>query len=958
MPLQEASVQFCILGPLRVTDAGVELPVGGPRHRALLAALLVRRGTAVSADRLIDVLWGENPPRSAAEMLHVRISELRRALAGGSTRDAGVVVTAKSGYRLVVGPDDVDADQFESLVLAGRAAGDANTAASLYVEALALWRGAALPELGGRAYARAETARLDDLRVQALEARMDAGLAAGQHLDLVPDLRALVIDHPLRERFWYQLMLALHRSGRSIEALEAYREAHRVMVGELGIEPSAELQTLHTTILQRDTAAVTGNEERPRPGRAQNNLPANLTSFVGRHDEQVEVAGLLLGHARLVTLTGVGGVGKSRLAVEIAAAHLAAYPDGVWLVELAPLTDPALLVPVVASVAGVREHPERSLFDQIVRRFHSAEVLLILDNCEHLATDVAEFVRQLLDACPLLRVLCTSRERLRVSGEVLRPLTGLSTRRTTGGSATDAEAVTLFAQRARAVRAGFVVSEQTARTVTQICARLDGLPLAIELAAARIGSYSPAQIAAGLDDRLRLLTRVSQVASPRHRTLRAVIDWSYDHLDEGERRVFERLSIFVGGFTFDAAEAVCGGDDGLDLIDVLALLVDKSLVTAEAAPIPEYRYRLLETLQAYAAERRDDRGDTDAQCRRHAAYFATLAEAAHTGLRSSDQAAWLDRLASDHDNIRAALEFLLADGDVETAGRMAGSVYPFWDLRGHYTEGRRWLNRVLAGVDLTPRTRARVLMGATTLAVIQGDIESAVAACEAATDLSRGVGDGAGLAHAQQYLAFVAIYAEQFDEAEALIAESITAAQAAGADWEHGWAYIFAGTSALAQGDNTRAVEMTRQADHHLSAVGDREAFAWSSFIRSGARWAAGDNSEDFVEDLHRAIHDFHDLGGLWGLSLGLLLAGAVMCGGEHSAAAVRVLSAAESARASMGAGIYPFVLVWLRTALSTAAGALGADDFHREWLVGSTMSIPDAVADALALLRSGRPTS
>jgi predicted ATPase/DNA-binding SARP family transcriptional activator len=915
----------------------------------LLAALLVRRRTAVSIDRLIDVLWGENPPRSATEMLHVRISELRRALAAGSTRDAGAVVTTGSGYRLVVGPDDVDADRFESLVLAGRAAGDAKTAASLYVEALAMWRGAALPELAGSAYARAETARLDDLRMQALEARMAAGLTAGQHLDLVPDLRALVIDHPLRERFWYQLMLALHRSGRSIEAAEAYREAHRVMVDELGIEPGTELRTLHTTILQRDKAAVISDEERPRPVRAPNNLPANLTSFVGRHDEQIEIAGVL-GHARLVTVTGVGGVGKSRLALEIAAAHLDAYPGGVWLVELAPLTDPALLASVVASVAGVREHPDRSLLDQIIQRFRGTGVLLILDNCEHLASEVAEFVRHLLDACPSLRVLCTSRERLRVSGEVLRPLTGLSTRRTTDGSAADADAVTLFAQRARAVRARFVVSEQTAGTVAQICERLDGLPLAIELAAARVGSYSPAQIAAGLGDRLRLLTRGSQVSSPRHRTLRTVIDWSYDQLDDGERRVFERLSVFVGGFTFDAVEAVCAGDDGLDLIDVLALLVDKSLVTADAAPSPEYRYRLLETLQAYAAERRDNRGETDSLCRRHAAYFATLAEVARTGLRSSDQAEWLDRLASDHGNIRAALDFLLADGDVETAGRVAGSLYPFWDLRGHYTEGRRWLNRVLAAdVELTPRTRARALMGATTLAVIQGDIESAVAACEAAAELSRRAGDGAGLAHAQQYLAFIAIYAEQFDEADALLAESTAAARAAGADWEHGWAYIFAGTSALAQGDNARAIEMTRQADRYLSAVGDREAFAWSSFIRSGARWAAGDAPEDFVGDLHRAIHDFHDLGGLWGLSLGLLLAGAVMSAGERPAAAVRVLSAAESARASMGAGIHPFILEWLRTALSRAEGALGADDFHREWLAGSTTSIPDAVTDALA---------
>jgi predicted ATPase/DNA-binding SARP family transcriptional activator len=937
-------VRFSILGPLVVTDSGVELLVGGPRHRALLAALLVHRGATVSANRLIDVLWGEDPPRSATEMLHVRISELRRALAGGPTHNASVVVTMKSGYRLVTEPDDVDADRFESLVLAGRAARDPKTAISLYVEALALWRGAALPELSVSAYARAETARLDDLRTQALEARMDAGLTAGQHLDLIPDLRALVIDDPLRERFWYQLMLALHRCGRSVEALEAYRQAHRAMVEELGIEPGADLRLLHTTILKRDLTA----EERTRPVRAPNNLPANLSSFVGRHDDQEEIAGLLLGHTRLVTVTGVGGVGKSRLAVEIAAAHLNAYPDGVWLVELAPLTDPALLVPVVASVAGVREHPDRTLFDQIVRRFHSAGVLLVLDNCEHLVGEVAEFVRQLLDACPSLRVLCTSRERLRVPGEVLRPLSGLSTRSPKGA----ADAVTLFTQRARAVRVGFAVSEQTAEIVTQICERLDGLPLAIELAAARVGSYSPAQIAAGLDDRLRLLTRGSQVASPRHRTLRTVIDWSYDQLSDGERRVFERTSVFVGGFTFDAAEAVCIADEDLDLVDVLALLVDKSLVTADAAPSPEYRYRLLETLQAYAAEQRDGRGEIQALCRRHAVYYATLADAARTGLRSADQVSWLGRLASDHGNIRAALDFLLRDRDVETAGRVAGSIYPFWDLHGHYTEGRRWLNLVLAaGEGLTPNTHSRVLMGATTLAVIQGDVEAAVSACQAAAALTRHTGDNAGLAHAQQYLGFIAIYAEQFAEADGLIADSIAAAKAAGADWEHGWAYIFAATSSLAQGNNAHAVEMSRQADRYLAAVGDREAFAWSSYLRTSARWAAGDDPGGFVEELRRAITDFHELGALWGLSLGLLLAGMVMSGGDRTSEAVRVLGAAESARASMGAGIYPFVNEWLRTAIDRAEHVLGSVDFERGWRAGSATSIPDGVTAALDLL-------
>lgn len=945
-------VQFRILGPIEVVNSGVAVTLGGPRHRVLLASLLVYPGEVVPADRLIDVLWGSAVPKSATEMLYVRISELRKLLRAGQPERADVLVTQPPGYVLRVSPDELDARCFEQLVASGQQAladGAPQTAAARLSAALALWRGPALIEVADRPYAQAEIARLDDLRLQALEDRLNADLAVGRHLDVIEELKGLVGRHPLREHFCYQLMLVLYRAGRQGEALHAYQATSELLAEELGIDPSIELQQLRNAILRQDAALASPDRSLRWRYGTLNNLPVHLTSFIGRDQELAEIRELL-NTERLVTLTGVGGAGKSRLATEIAATLTGAYPDGIWIVELVTLTDPQLIAQTTARLLGVLEHPEQALLDLLIARLRSAATLIILDNCEHLLEGVADFARRLLDACPQLRLLCTSRERLGITGEVLRPVTGLRVPETAIASQIQGvDAARLLTERAAAVQASFRLTDATASAVAEICQRLDGLPLAIELVAARISTYSAEQIAAQIGDRFWLLAQGSRVALPRHRTLRAVIDWSYELLDAPERRTFDRLSIFVGGFTFEAADAVCTHvDDGDDLPEVLAHLVDKSLVTAEAIASPQYRYRMLETLRAYGLERLDTRGQTDRLRARHAALFLTLAEAAAPRLRTADQGAWLDRLSCEHGNLRAALDWSIVRGDIDTAARMAASLYPFWDLRGHYSEGRRWLARVLAADrDVSTRVRTRVLMGVATLAVIQGDLDQALHACEEAAERSREANDGAGLAHALQYLGLIAIYADEHDRATTLLAESLESARTAEARWQQGWALIFSSVLALARSEFKLAAALSRQSEAVIEPVGDQEALAWAVAIGGAAAWGQG-NLDEASSTLGNALRTFSGLSGLWGLSVALLFSALVLAAQGRDQAATRLLGASESIRVSAGVGMPPFIQAWLSNAIASTAATLGSEAFDREWQAGHAFIRDAAVAYAL----------
>ncbi|MEV0210376.1 BTAD domain-containing putative transcriptional regulator [Streptomyces sp. NPDC050788] len=668
-------MRFGILGPLDVrTDDGTPLDPGGPRPRALLSLLLLDAGHPVSTQRLIEGLYGAEAPAGAANALQSQISRLRRRLAPHAEIEA-----VAAGYRLAAPSDSVDAHRFEQLSQDGRAAlaaGDHTRAATLLREALALWRGPALPDLPD---AHADAMRLAELGLAAAADRIEADLALGGGPELVPELRALLADHPLSERLYGQLMRALHASGRPAEALGVYEQARRTLADELGADPSPELAALHLELLRG------GGSERQR-------LPVQLTRFVGRESELDRIASLLAEGTRLVTLTGPGGAGKTRLAIEAAGQHA-----GVCFVELAPLTDGAQIPYAVLTALGVREGlrtPATDSTDRLLAALEDRELLLVLDNCEHLVEEAARTVSLLLGTCPGVRVLATSRESLQITGEVLVPVPPLPPE----------PAERLFLDRARAVRPGF---EAHAR-VPGICAALDGLPLAIELAAARLRTLTPDELADRLDDRFRLLSRGDRSKAPRHRTLRAVVEWSWDLLDEEEQELARRLTVFSGGATLEAVEAICGLPYPED---VLASLVEKSFLEVSAG-----RYRMLETIRAFAAEGLEGAGDvgaaadprpargptpTDPLKTAHASYFLRLAEAAEPHLRGGGQLAWLDRLAAEQGNLDAALRYLM-HRDTHRALRLMGPLSWFWRLRGVHGERVATARELLGEVGDVP----------------------------------------------------------------------------------------------------------------------------------------------------------------------------------------------------------------------------------------------------------------
>ncbi|KAA2256922.1 AfsR/SARP family transcriptional regulator [Solihabitans fulvus] len=688
---------FGILGTTEVRQSadGSPVNVGGPRVRSLLALLLLNAGQLISAEGLIDGLYGEHPPGDAANALQSQVSRLRKGLrdAGGSS---AIVEFHPAGYRLAVHPDDVDAHRFERLTREGQramAAGDNRGAAALLGEALALWRGPALADVP---FAEAQATRLAELRVTAAEDRAEAALALGEHRGLVAELQELVAAHPLRERPRGQLMRALYGSGRQAEALAVFEDARRILADELGTDPSAELAEVHLAILRAEPSLAATPPSTSRLG-----LPAQLTSFVGR-DEELDRVGALLRASRLVTLSGPGGGGKTRLAIEASGRE-----DGdVCFVDLAPVGDGTELPRAVLGALGLREAnthagsgAAQDVADRLVGALAGRRLLLVLDNCEHVIDAAARLVHRLLGACPGLRVLATSREALGITGEALSPVPPLPVppADATPEQALAYPAVRLFADRATAVRQDFAVRNDNLGAVLRICTALDGLPLAIELAAARLRSLGVEEIAARLDDRFRLLSRGSRTAAPRHQTLRAVVEWSWDLLDETEQTLARRLTVFAGGATLDAAARVCGlPEDEVD--ELLAGLSDKSLVEAGGG-----RYRMLETVRQFGADRLAEADEQDRVRAAHAAYFLDLAETADPHLRRAEQLEWLARLAAEHGNLQAALRWSVDSADTRTALCLHAALSSYWRLRGQRTEGTPLARALLKLVDPTVR---------------------------------------------------------------------------------------------------------------------------------------------------------------------------------------------------------------------------------------------------------------
>ncbi|MFC5255631.1 AfsR/SARP family transcriptional regulator [Streptomyces cinereospinus] len=708
-------VRYRILGTTQaVRPDGTVVPVGGARLRALLTVLALRAGRVVSTGLLVDEVWNGDPPADAAGALQALVGRLRRTL--GAT----AVASAEGGYRLAAAPDDVDLHRFERLADEGArslADGDAARAAVLLDDALALWHGPALADLPD---GTVEAARCAARRLDARRARLAAALALGRAGQALPELTAVCESHPLDEALQALRLRALRDAGRPAEALAAYEDVRRLLADRLGADPGPELRALHADLLSpapvpaERTAAPPDPAARRRPGHGADraapgpaapsgartpppgNLRARLTSFVGRTGDLEAIRGDLA-TARLVTLLGPGGAGKTRLSQEAAETVRDAAPDGVWLAELAPVDDPAAVPEAVLTAIGAREtvlhgagaeelraavadrhdDPVARLVEHCARR----RMLLVLDNCEHVVDAAARLAEELLARCPHLTVLATSREPLGVPGEVLRPVEPLP----------EPYALRLLADRGSAARPGFRVDDDP-EACAEICRRLDGLPLGIELAAARLRMLTPRQLADRLDDRFRLLTSGSRTVLPRQQTLRAVVDWSWDLLDAGEREVLGRLSVFAGGCDLAAAEAVCGPS----ALDALGSLVDKSLVVAAPSGDGEMRYRLLETVAEYARERLDEAGRRRATERAHLTYYRELARTTDPQLRGSGQLAAIQRLEREYENLRTALRHAVAERDEQEALCLALSLGWYWQARDLRIEARNWCQEITA----------------------------------------------------------------------------------------------------------------------------------------------------------------------------------------------------------------------------------------------------------------------
>ncbi|MGW0458480.1 AfsR/SARP family transcriptional regulator [Streptomyces tendae] len=723
-------MRYRILGTTQVLRPdGTAVPLGGARLRALLTVLALRAGRAVPTGLLVEEVWDGDPPADAPGALQALVGRLRRALGADS------VASADGGYRLAAAPDDVDLHRFDRLAGEGARAladGDPAKAAVVLDDALALWRGPVLADLPDRT---AEAARWETRHFEALRARHTAALDLGQAEHALPELTALCDGHPLDEPLQALRLRALRDTGRTAEALAAYESVRRVLADRLGTDPGRELRDLHGGLLApadpvrpvpadappgTRTSGTRGPAAAPVPEgfRPRGNLRARLTSFVGR-DGDVETLRADLATTRLVTLLGPGGAGKTRLSQEAAERAGDTARDGVWLAELAPVDDPADVPEAVLTAVGAREtvlyragaeemravtasEGQDTAVERLVEHCGRRRMLIVLDNCEHVVDAAARLTEELLARCPHLTVLATSREPLGVRGESLRPVEPLS----------EPAALRLLADRGAAARSGFRVDadEETAAACAEICRRLDGLPLAIELAAARLRMLTPRQIADRLDDRFRLLTSGSRTVLPRQQTLRAVVDWSWDLLDADEREVLGRLSVFAGGCDLAAAEAVCGPA----ALDALGSLVDKSLVVA--APVTDrlsgdgMRYRLLETVAEYAGERLDETGGRAAAARAHLTYYRELARTTDPLLRGPRQLAAIERLEREYENLRTALRHAVAERDEQEALCLALSLVWYWQMRDLRVEARNWFVEVMAlGPDpfAEPGTPAR-----------------------------------------------------------------------------------------------------------------------------------------------------------------------------------------------------------------------------------------------------------
>ncbi len=834
-------MRFGVLGPtVAWTDGGVVVPISGVKVRALLTHLVLHAGTPVTADRLIEDLWDEPTRRNPAGALSAKVSQLRRALDDAEPGARALVVSPPPGYRIDVPPGAVDLIEFERLVQRAQASTEPQRTVETLERALALWRGPACAEFADAEFTRTAIARLEDLRLTARETLAHARLELGEHAQVVDALAELVQAHPWRERLRLAHVLALYRSGRQQEALAGFEQYRRHLADELGLDPSPAAAAVQRAILAQDESAAAPAR---RHARQVSNLPARATPLIGRADAVAELVGAASAGA-LITLTGPGGVGKTTLALEVGVRSRGRFPAGAWLVELAGIEragsrdSATALAELVLTTLGIRqlsEVPGVGPVQRLTDALRESRTLLVLDNCEQVVGSVAALVDRLRRGAPGIAVLATSREPLGLTGETVwtvPPLTVPEPRdQTEVETVRRSAAVRLFVERARAADRAFDLDTWNAPMVGSLCRRLDGLPLALELAATRVATLGLAEVLARLGDRFRLLSTARRDSPARHATLEAVIEWSWELLTDDERAVLRRLAVHVDGCALAATEATCAGT-GVDadaVVDVLGRLVDRSLVVAVHSR-GGTRYRLLETVAAYAAARCAEAGEAARQRARHRAYYADLVR--QTQLTGADQAVWFARLDEEAANIRAAIESAAADGAADDAQRIVAAMSWYWHLRGRVSEARGLIDLALGTPGAsTGVPHAECLTWQAVFAAMQGDVAGlpqrrtvALAALDAA-------GDPVARARGMSHLGLATLDTGDAATGEALLVDGCRTSAAHGDAWGEALALVSLAKIAQIGGDLTELARTAGRADQLFAELGDRwgrgAAAAW-----------------------------------------------------------------------------------------------------------------------------------
>ena len=910
-----APITIRLLGPFEVLVGCEPADVSGPKRRALVALLALRGGRVVAVDSIVEAIWGDDDlPADPANAVQHHVTRLRKALG------AETLVMSPEGYALRGA--EVDALRFEELLAEARSErrnGDARAASAAADAALALWGGPPLLGLPDAEWVAAEQMRLEALHLDVLEERFETMLALGEHATLVPELRSALEANPFRERLWRLLMLALYRAGRQADALEAFQEARRMLADELGLEPGPDLQRLQTAILAQDPAiAAPAAGQRPR-----GNLPAALTSLIGRTELLAEVEALAR-EARLVTLTGPPGVGKSRVALAVAHELEREFADGAWLVDLGRADAAGDVARLAASVVEAGSSPATGdPLRRVVGRLRDSEALLVLDECERFPDEVGRFVSTVLEACPGVRVLATSREVLHAPGEhrvVVSPLSlppdGA------GGDLEGAEAVRLFVERARAVRPGFVAAPEELAPVVEICRAVDGLPAAIEIAAGRMNVLGLREILAAAEGRLTLLRERGLHADAAH-PLSTLLGWSYDLLHADEKTVLHQLAVFRGGADRDALLALAARLD-LDeptVTHLLTMLADKSIVTV-SFPDGGSRYHLLTTVREHVLERLADAGELEETKLAHARYFAMLADEAFVALRGSDHWALRERIARDYDNIWAALAYAAEASDAEVAYRLGVGIAWYFVLGNHVSEGRSFVERALAVPDRVPSPRRTELLAMVTyLAAAEFDLDAAIETGE--EGLRAGADAQRETALVQTSLALALATAGDCTRAAPLLAGARRVFEGVGDDWAVANCDVAAAVVAARSGD----VEAVAAAA--ASLADESRALDYGPFVIFAVlleAWAFGETGDEEARALrYREALELASQGG-YVLYASLALRGLA----EHASAAGDAGTAEELARRAVSeaeAGNAPWIAAHARIALAEALAAAGEPD-------------------------------